>query len=127
MSKHQWVMGWILTCAVAVQGGGAWAQGGEAKKGAGNSEPVFADAPPPPAIPGPITERDLVEPEVVIRQEGDQTITEYRVGGRVYMMKVVPARGEPYYLIDKSGGGTFERLPGGAPLSPPMWVIKSWK
>ena len=65
--------------------------------------------------------------ERVIRQEGDQTITEYRVGGRVYMMKVVPARGEPYYLIDKSGEGTFERLPGGAPLSPPMWVIKSWK
>jgi hypothetical protein len=49
------------------------------------------------------------------------------VGGKVYLMKVVPARGEPYYLVDKSGDGTFERLPGGAHIAPPMWVIKQWR
>ncbi|GAB6080758.1 DUF2782 domain-containing protein [Hydrogenophilus hirschii] len=120
---------WQGAVAQMAQGGQQSERGAERDVGGRDrgEPPVFADAPPPPAIPGPITEADLVEPEVVIRQEGENTVTEYRVGGKVYLMKVVPARGEPYYLVDKSGDGTFERLPGGAHIAPPMWVIKQWR
>jgi len=89
--------------------------------------PPAAEVPPPPTLPGPITEADLVQPEVVIREEGENVVTEYRVGGKTYLIKVTPPRGEPYYLIDRHGDGAFERLPGGAPTAPPMWVIKTWK
>ncbi|MEJ5270596.1 MAG: DUF2782 domain-containing protein, partial [Hydrogenophilus sp.] len=96
---------WQGAVAQMAQGGQQSERGAERDVGGRDrgEPPVFADAPPPPAIPGPITEADLVEPEVVIRQEGENTVTEYRVGGKVYLMKVVPARGEPYYLVDKSG------------------------
>ncbi len=96
-----------------------WAQGAR--------EPGFADVPPPPTLPGPITEADLLQPEVVIRQEGENQITEYRVGGRTYLIKVTPPVGEPYYLVDRSGKGVMERVESVPTLSPPMWVIKSWK
>lgn len=69
----------------------------------------------------------LPEPEVTITP-GEKpvaiTAEEYRIAGRLYMIKVIPKKGKPYYLIDKEGQGEFVRsdfLPG---VSPPMWVIK---
>jgi hypothetical protein len=60
------------------------------------------------------------------RSDGAE-ITEYRMHGRTYMIKVQPANGMPaYYLYDSNGDGQFDRrLPGGYKLmSPPTWVIK---
>lgn len=93
----------------------------------GEAMPPSAEVPPPPPLPGPITEADLIQPEVVVREEGENLVTEYRVGGKPYLIKVTPPRGEPYFLIDKTGEGSFERLPGGAPAAPPMWVIRPWR
>ena len=47
--------------------------------------------------------------------------------GRVYMIRVVPAHGLPYYLVDQHGNGQFVRqdlVHGG--LEPPMWVLHQW-
>ena len=54
------------------------------------------------------------------------TITEYRSGGKVWMIKVQPVGDfPPYYLYDNEGDGTFDRRIAGNKLpSPPMWVIK---
>jgi hypothetical protein len=64
------------------------------------------------------------EPEVTITKETGQTIEEYRVGGRLYMIKITPAHGKPYYLVDDRGDGKFVRqdtLDNGFRV--PRWII----
>jgi hypothetical protein len=63
-------------------------------------------------------------PQVTITKQSGQTIEEYRVGGRLYMIKVIPKHGKPYYLVDDRGDGRFARqdsLDSGVRV--PRWVI----
>ena len=39
------------------------------------------------------------EPDVTIRTEGDKTITEYRINGFLYAIKITPSVGKPYFLV----------------------------
>jgi len=85
--------------------------------------------PPPPAkqyrAPAPDeTESAIPEPEVVITTRGNDRYEEYRVGGVLYMIKVIPKVGKPYYLIDREGRGEFDRSDFLPSVRPPMWVIK---
>jgi hypothetical protein len=65
-----------------------------------------------------------LEPEVTIIQRGEDTVEEYRIGGRLYMMKVTPKGGPPFYLVDQFGDGNFTRLETlDSGVRPPMWVI----
>jgi len=66
----------------------------------------------------------LPEPEVTITTKGETLHEEYRLGGRLYMIKVIPNQGRPYYLIDNEGRGEFMRSDFQPSVSPPMWVIK---
>jgi hypothetical protein len=82
-----------------------------------NLEPL----PPPPAI-GEASDDDM--PEVTITKQTEQTIEEYRAGGKLYMIKITPKHGVSYYLVDERGDGKFSRqesLDSG--LRPPRWVI----
>ncbi len=81
--------------------------------------------PAPPPIPAGITEDDF-EPEVTIIKKGEDTVEEYRHNGKLYMVKVTPPHGVPYYLVDRKGDGVFERETADPKLSVPMWVIKRW-
>ena len=63
-------------------------------------EPI--DAPPPPP---PLQSGEALEPEVTIIQRNDEKVYEYRVSGRVYMVKVVPVVGPAYYFLDQNGDG----------------------
>jgi hypothetical protein len=81
-----------------------------------NLEPL----PPPPAMDGASED----EPEVTIIKKTEQTVEEYRVGGKLYMIKIIPKVGKPYYLVDDQGDGKFSRqesLDSG--VRPPRWVI----
>lgn len=81
------------------------------------------DAPPPP--PGVLA--DDAEPQITIKKRGQDKIEEYRVRGKLYLIKVTPAVGKPYYLIDQLGDGTFARKDGpGDSVHPPMWVVHEW-
>jgi len=85
--------------------------------------------PPPPVkqyqAPTPEeTETAIPEPEVVITTRGEDRYEEYRVGGVLYMIKVIPKVGKPYYLIDREGRGEFDRSDFLPSVRPPMWVIK---
>lgn len=99
----------------------AWAQ----KSGA---DPL---PPPPPmpeqrapqAAPTP-PEEDAIEPDVTITTRGEDRYEEYRYNGQLYMIKVTPPRGKPYYLIDEEGRGQFRRSDLEPRISIPMWVIK---
>ena len=62
----------------------------------GNLQPIPDPPPPPPGF-----ELDpALEPQVTILKRGTDTVEEYRVGGKLYMLKVTPAQGAPYYLIE---------------------------
>lgn len=68
-------------------------------------------------------------PEVTIRQQGEQgSIEEYRAGGVLYMIKIVPTKGIPYYLVDTDGDGNLEtrynELQDGMLI--PAWVLLRW-
>ena len=49
-----------------------------------------------------------LQPEVTIVHRGKETIEEYRVGGQLYMVKITPSKGAPYYLMDTDGDGSLE-------------------
>jgi Protein of unknown function (DUF2782) len=79
---------------------------------------------PPPPLPDMNGESPDQEPQVTITKQAVQTIEEYRVGGRLYMIKIIPKHGKPYYLVDDRGDGKFSRqesLDSG--VRPPQWVI----
>lgn len=87
-----------------------------AKPVPGNLEPL----PPPPAMDS--TSDDA--PEVTITKEAGQSVEEYRAGGKLYMIKITPKVGKPYYLVDDRGDGKFSRqesLDSG--MRPPRWII----
>ena len=82
------------------------------------------EPPPPPAV-----ETDTgLQPQVTTRKEGDQEISEYRVNGRLYMVRVTPKNGKPYFMVDHKGDGTFAKQDN--TLSPhlvvPQWVLLEW-
>jgi len=83
---------------------------------------ALPEAPPPPSFSA-----GDAEPAITIKQRGEAKVEEYSSHGRVYMIKITPTKGKPYYLIDARGDGQFSRqdnLDSG--IRPPMWVIHSW-
>lgn len=67
-----------------------------------------AEAPPPPPVDVAGAESP-VDPEITILEEEDKTIYEYRDNtGQLYMVKVVPKKGRPYYLLDTDGDGELD-------------------
>lgn len=86
-------------------------------------------APPPPDLQpvpdGPPRPEDT--PAVTIKPSSQGRVVEYRAHGKLYMLKVIPKVGKPYYLIDQKGDGQFARqdsLDSG--MRPPMWVVKEF-
>jgi hypothetical protein len=64
------------------------------------------EVPPPP----PLVETDpALEQETTVRSENGDEIQEYRVGGKVQMIRVTPKNGAPYFLVDNRGDGTLMR------------------
>lgn len=82
------------------------------------------DVPIPPKVQG-----EQIEPTVTIRDEEDRRVEEYSFNGRVYMVRITPKDGLPYYYIDTDGDGQLEldvskqHL---GPVQPAYWKIKEW-
>lgn len=77
---------------------------------------------PPPPPPGSLNES--LEPQVTITKRGEDKVEEFRMSGKLYMLRVTPPQGVPYYLIDNNGDGSWVRQDSrGAGLRVPMWVI----
>ncbi len=84
--------------------------------------PSKGEAPPPPPMEA---DNGIDEPQVTITREAAQTIEEYRANGKLYMIKITPKHGAPYYLVDDRGDGKFARqesLDSGFRV--PRWIIK---
>jgi hypothetical protein len=86
--------------------------------------PVLQPLPEPPPPPPGYELDPALEPQVTILKRGADVVEEYRLGGKLYMLKVTPPHGRPYYMVDQRGDGNFIRMDhydGG--IRPPMWVI----
>ena len=78
----------------------------------------------------PKVQDEQIEPTVTIREEEGRLIEEYRMNGQVYMVKITPRGGIPYYYIDTDGDGRLELDSDSQalnPVQPVYWKIKEWK
>ena len=69
-----------------------------------------------------------IQPEVTIIRKKNSTVEEYRIRGRLYMIRVIPAKGEDYYLLDRDGDGELEsrRDELDPSILVPSWILFSW-
>lgn len=112
---------WLFTIMCVLLSGGRAA----AQEESGEAPDPAAPPPIPPKAAG-----ETIEPAVNIRREEGKTIEEYSLDGRVYMVKITPAKGVPYYYLDTDGDGTLELQPGEDglnPVRPAYWKVKEWQ
>ena len=94
--------------------------------------PVFAEdqaVPEPPELPLPevIVDGEVIEPDITIIKRDEGTITEYRVNGQLYMVKIQPDNGPAYYMSDRDGDGEFDsRSNDPTNISVPQWILLRW-
>ena len=86
---------------------------------------LLEDVPPPPKVQsGEALDGDISdEPVITIRKKGKDTIEEYRINGELYMMKVTPEHGVPYYLHKEDQDGGWVNDGPLKPLVVPKWII----
>jgi hypothetical protein len=82
---------------------------------------LLEEVPSPPRVQEgePLEE----EPEITIRKESKRTIHEYRMHGEVYMMKVIPDHGVPYYLYKEDQHSDWVNIGPNPPLAVPKWTL----
>lgn len=82
----------------------------------------------PPELQVAPQEGEAPSPEVTIKRDAKGTREEYSINGRVYMVKVVPIVGPPYYLVDPTGQGEFSQQINDIKNPPPVprWVLLRW-
>ncbi len=77
---------------------------------------------PPPAFTAEPEAAD--EAEITIIKQTELTVEEFHASGKLYMIKVTPKVGAPYYLVDQRGDGKFARQESlDTGFRPPQWVI----
>ncbi|WP_028534668.1 DUF2782 domain-containing protein [Paludibacterium yongneupense] len=86
-----------------------------------DSSATRAEVPPPPTVSAQSGAQ--AEPEVRIIERKDAKIEEYRLNGKLYMVKVTPSVGLPYYLIDDDGSGQLKPASSQQRLITPRWVL----
>ncbi len=88
-------------------------------------EPVEPPPPPPPVV----VNGEPIEPEVTIVQKKDAKVEEYRIHGKLFMVKITPIVGPAYYLRDNNGDGRMETRMNdlGGNIIVPQWVLFSWQ
>jgi len=113
----------LLAAVILVTAFDAAAQSGARPRPPGT---VPLEEPPPP--PAMVESDPALEPQVTVRTEDGQQIQEYRVRGKLYMVRVTPRNGPAYVLVDNQGTGTLMRqdnpLDNGVRV--PQWVLKEF-
>lgn len=97
-------------------------------RGETSNEPGADQSGRPTPLP-PKVEGEDPEAEVNIRRRGDRTIEEYSIGGRIYMVKIIPDNGIPYFYFDADGDGRLESKVGEdlmEPVKPAQYKLLEW-
>ncbi|MFD1122244.1 DUF2782 domain-containing protein [Methylophilus flavus] len=85
----------------------------------GNAE-LLEEVPSPPKI---IEGQPIDQPTVTKRKDGENELEEYSINGDVYMVKVTPPSGKPYYLHREDRNGDWVNDGPTRPLSVPKWTL----
>ena len=74
-----------------------------------------------------VTEADY-SPAVTIEQHENRVVQEFRVNNNLYMVKITPSIGAPYYLVDEDGSGDMAWHRGGGQIETqvPQWTLATW-
>jgi hypothetical protein len=104
---------------LALLASASWSMAAEKPSFPENLEPLPEALPPPGA-----SDAELEEPQVTIIKKGEDQVEEYRMHGELYMMKVTPAHGVPYYLMREDQDSGWSRIDSGPAAMPP--VIPKW-
>jgi hypothetical protein len=86
-----------------------------------------APVPPPPPLPNDgFQEQDSLKADVIIRRGKTRVIEEYRINGQLYMVRVIPKNGKPYYIRYPEGenGRMIRRELDD--IQTPYWKLFSW-
>ncbi len=90
--------------------------------------PRLENVPDVPESPKKVKSGENLEPDITIMRKGKKTIQEYRKNGKLYMVKIIPDVGLPYYLRDTDGDGKMDvrsnELDRGAEVN--MWNVLEW-
>jgi len=82
---------------------------------------LLEEVPSPPKVQGGEALED--EPEVTIRKKGKETVHEYRLNGELYMMKIIPEHGVPYYLHKEDQQSDWVNVGPNPPVAVPKWIL----
>lgn len=96
--------------------------------------PAFAAPKEPPKdlqpledIPPPPLSKDGEQPDepqiTIVKKKNGDTVEEYRINGQLYMMKVTPAHGVPYYMHREDQDGGWLNDGPNKPMAIPKWTI----
>lgn len=92
-----------------------------------------ADKPTPekilePELPPRIESGEALQPDITIMRKGKEIITQYRLHGELYMVKIKPDLGPSYYLVDSNGDGNMNvrRSDLERDIQIPQWILFSW-
>ena len=64
--------------------------------------------------------------ELTVRQEGKDTVEEYRENGKVWMIRIVPPNGPNRIFMDNTGTGRLSRDPKLGPIDPVYYTVYEW-
>ncbi len=65
--------------------------------------------------------------EVTKRQQGSDTVEEYRENGRLWMIRIVPINGPIQTFVTNDGSGRLVRDANKGPVSPVYYTLYQWK
>lgn len=90
------------------------------------AEEKTVDVPPPPLIPEGFDEEDSIKTDVVIRKGKDGVIEEFRVNGQLYMVRITPNKGKPYYIRYPEGEKGRMIRQDLDDINTPFWKLFEW-
>ncbi len=101
-----------------------------AKAGQHGAKPE--NIPEPPPMPTDTDEsitttddHQQIKADVTIIRKKESTIEEYRINGKLHMVKITPTKGKPYYLLYPKNGGSPVRKDLDD-VQTPYWKLFEW-